>query len=303
MIDDVEAIRIESRPQWLQLRKKDVTASDIAAVCGVHPYSSALQVWADKMDITTVEENNAMQRGRWLEDGVINALREAHPDWVINKPGAYLRSPSLRIGCTPDAWAKSPEGMFVIQCKVVARSVFERDWVDGPPLYYQLQTLTEAKLSNMPRAKLAALVISEFGADLEEFDVPLIDAAWAKCCSSVDTFWNLVAKGQKPAADYGKDADVIGKIYRANAGLGEPIDLSHDNRAMTLAEKYQQLGKLERDTAAERKAVRAEIVEKLGGARIAKLGTWKITNTPVHIEPFQNKGSDYDRLTVTAPKG
>lgn len=302
IINDVEAHRIESREQWLRLRKQDITASDIGAIVGVHPYSSPLQVWADKMDLTTVEENNAMRRGRWLEDGVLSALREEYPTWKISKPGAYLRSPSLRIGATPDAFAITPEGHRIIQCKVVAKTIFERDWVDGPPLYYQLQTLTEAKLSDMPLASLAALVVSEFGADLELFDVPINEAAFDRCARSVREFWEMIAVGKKPAADYTKDGEAISKIYRANRGEADPVDLSHDNRMLELVAKYQRDGSAIKGLEEERKATKAEMVEKLGGARKAIVGTWKVSNTPVDVKAHEVRASSYDRLTVTAPK-
>ena len=33
---------------WLELRKHDLTASDVPAVFGVHAYRSALRVWHEK---------------------------------------------------------------------------------------------------------------------------------------------------------------------------------------------------------------------------------------------------------------
>lgn len=301
MIEDVQVHKIESRQQWLALRKQDVTASDLAAVCGVSPYSSPLQVWADKFDKLTIEENNVMRRGRWLEDGVIAALREERPDWKISKPGAYLRSPSLRIGCTPDAWANTPDGPAVVQCKIVAKRVFETAWVDGPPLYYQLQTLAEAKLSNMDQAYLAALVIDEFTADLEVFPVPLLEPAWGRCVETVRQFWQMVERGEKPAADYAKDGATIGKLYRSVTG-GEPIDLTHDNRMVQVVREYTQEGQKEKAAKLARDALKAEIVEKLHGHRKAIVGDTKISNSPVSVKEHFVKASDYDRLTVTPPK-
>ena len=58
------------RQQWLELRMRDITASDVGAVCGVSPYrnNSAAKVWALKKGlIPPDEETSRMRAGRWFE--------------------------------------------------------------------------------------------------------------------------------------------------------------------------------------------------------------------------------------------
>lgn len=303
-IDDIQRIPVTGRAQWLGLRKRDVTASDIGAVCGIHPIASALSVWAEKTGRITVEENNVMRRGRWLESGVIDAVAETHPDWVITRPRCYVRSPSLRMGATPDAWVATGKGsahqIFNMQCKVVSRTVFERDWAEGPPLYYQLQAMQEAVLSGMTQTKLAALVISEFTADLEVVDVPLNAAAWGRCVETVARFWQLVDAGGQPAPDYGKDADVIGALFRSMPG-GEPRDLTGDNRMTQVCAEYCRLGAEIKALEAQREPYKGEILDKLGGSPKATVSGFKVSNTHIHAE-VKAHVRDYDRLTVSAVK-
>lgn len=300
MIPDVERHKIQSRAQWLSMRKLDVTASDIAAVCGVSPYSSALQVWADKTGQLVTEENNAMRRGRWLENGVIAAVKEEHPDWMIVQPGHYLRSPSLRIGATPDAVVTVGPARAILQCKVVSRPVFEEQWQGGPPLYYLLQTLTEMNLEGTATGYLAALVIDTFTADLEIFPVGQNAPAWMRICDAVAAFWKIVDAGGKPAANYGVDGEAIAKLYRAVKD-SPPVDMTNDNRLAELCFEFNHRGSLMRALDGERDALKAEIVEKLGGASKAKAQGFKIANTPILAE-VKAHTREYDRLTVTKDK-
>ena len=66
-----------------------------------------------------------------------------------------------------------------MQCKVIARPIFDRDRKnpdpdgrDSPPAMYVLQTLTEAMLWGALKAHIAALVIDTFSAELRMFEVP-----------------------------------------------------------------------------------------------------------------------------------
>ena len=165
----VERIPIESRDAWLELRRQDVTASDVAAVCGVDPRKTPLQVYAEKLGLIPQQiDNQIMRRGRWLEAAFIEALADKQSQWETRRAKIYLRDPAIRIGATPDIVAIDPEreGIGIIQCKVVSRPVFRSQWLDegeGPitaPLSYQLQTLTESMLANVDWAVIAALIVS-----------------------------------------------------------------------------------------------------------------------------------------------
>ncbi len=303
MLDTV-SIPIRDRASWLEMRRQDVTASDIAAVCGVHPTRSALQVWADKFNPQGDQDNKMMRRGRWLEDAVIFAFREGLPEWEINKPGIYVRSPSLRIGCTPDALAYDNQYHRIVQCKVVARSVFE-EWEGVAPLNYQLQVVTESKLT-CPDATigfLACLVISEFSAELEIFEIPILDEAWERAKSGVAAWWSDVNAGRKPRADYTKDGEVISRLYKSQDFGADPVDLSADNRLHELCDAYKGRGEAIKALEADRAATKAEIVEKLAGQPKAICGAFKISNTTVNKAEYFVKASSHDRLTISISKG
>ena len=89
------------------LRPHYLNASEVGAAAGVDPHKSRLQLYCEKTgELPAQEDNAAMQRGRWLESGVVAALIDHHPDWDIRYPlDLYFCDPETRQGCTPDAAA------------------------------------------------------------------------------------------------------------------------------------------------------------------------------------------------------
>ena len=99
----IETRTIKSREEWLKWRKEDVTASAAAALLGLHPYTTLLQLYMDKTGIVPLEgDSPAMRRGRLLEPLALELIREARPDWEVWKAEDYVRDPQHRLGATPD---------------------------------------------------------------------------------------------------------------------------------------------------------------------------------------------------------
>jgi len=54
--------------KWLNERRKGIGGSDAAAICGLSPYRTPLQVWQDKRGLSgVIPENEAMEWGKRLE--------------------------------------------------------------------------------------------------------------------------------------------------------------------------------------------------------------------------------------------
>lgn len=296
----VERIPVTSREQWLELRRHDVTASDVAAVLGLSPYKTPLRVWAEKTGRAKEgQENAAMRRGRWLEGAVIHALEEERLRWAITnlRSSVYLRDSKARIGATPDAVAASADGEIIIQCKVVARPVFD-SWTDGPPLGYQLQTLTEAMLWGAKYAVIAALVIDTFTAELVVFNIERHAEAEQKIRAAAKKFWSDIESGEAPKADYSRDGELLAHLYKPRDEI-EPLDLSANNRLPELLEQRRQLKELIKHGEKDCAAMDAEIVEALKGATVGILPGWQISHRIQHRQEVVIAAKSFPVLRVT----
>jgi predicted phage-related endonuclease len=282
----IEKIKIKSFEQWQQLRHRDVTASVVAAVTGFHPYETPAGLWHAKTsdEPLKIEDNPAMRRGRRLERVVAEIFLEENPGWTIKKAHVYLRDPKLRLGATPDFFARDPEGRRVIvQAKTVDPWEFKRGWTvedtDGnpvvrPPLWIILQTLTEAMLSNAHRGIIAALVV-DGSLPLHLHEVERHRDAERRIKEDVQKFWASVEAGKEPQFNYERDGALLAAMYPHDDG--DELDLRADNRAPAVLEERETVMGQITSLKKRKDALDAELIAKLKDAPSAKINGWRLT--------------------------
>lgn len=292
----IEIIPIEDRESWLRWRKGDLTGSDIAAIAGWHPYRTALRVYAEKRGLISgaLDDNDTLARGRWMEAAIIEAMRERHPAWEIKRLKVYVRDGVLRIGGTPDAAAVAPErdGIGVIEAKVVAASIFRKNWeseevdeetgeitdiVAEAPAHFQLQNALYGNLMGASWGIVAALVVSEYGAKLREFEVPYLPAVWTRMQNEARIFWQLYDAGRAPAWRAPEDLENLAQIHSNPDPTLPAVDLSRDNEIIELLERRAAAMLAIKAHTATVDTVKTEVLGRLGDATAAIVPGWTIT--------------------------
>ena len=278
----IEHRAITNRNEWLEWRKQDVTASVIGALFGVHPYTTALRIYAEKRgtEFPEAEDNKAMRRGRWLEPAVAKAVSEKQECWRLTAPNLYLRDPDLRLGATPDFYIENdPRGLGILQCKTVAPSVYHRDWLGGkePPLWVTLQCATEMMLADAAFGAVAVLLVDPHDMDCDILEVPRNPAAEDKIISAVRSFWQQVANGIEPDPDFARDADVI-KAMVPRETPGKVVDLTGNNELPNMLATRAALMERIKEDEGRCEEITAEIKYLLGDAEVATgIPDWRIT--------------------------
>lgn len=272
----VERISSKERTEWLKARHQDVTASAVGALFGCHPYMTALELYLEKTTEEIEDVDNAvLRRGRILESAVAAAAAETK-GWEPAKCEHYYRNPALRLGATPD-YLINTTGLCPLQCKTVDPRVFERDWEPDsqPPLWIQLQVLTEAMLLDAPEGWVGALVLSRNYPD-HYYRVERNAGAEARIIKAVEEFWARVGDKNMPSPDYARDSGAIAKLFPNDDG--NMLDLTGDNFLPSLLDERSLLKAEVSEREARLKAIDAEIKNKLGPASGATLNGWKVTN-------------------------
>lgn len=284
----IERIPIDpskDRSTWLALRQRDITASDVPAVCGEGMFGSAARVWAEKRGlIGAAEMSEPMKRGLWGEAAVFEALGWEFPDWEIRRAKVYLRAPEIGIGATPDGAAVRPDmdGVGIVQAKVISAPVFQADWIgpdadiDDPvapisaPFAYQLQTLTESMLANAAWAVLAVLVVDTFKWRLRMVPVQRHAQAEERICENVITFRKrYLETGIQPPMDPELDEDLVRKLYPDDNGA--EVDLSSDNQMPEFVSLLEDARARKKAAEQDEKTAKTGIAEKMGSAAIARI--------------------------------
>jgi predicted phage-related endonuclease len=292
----IERHQIVDREQWLELRRADLTASDIGIVCGEGAYASQAELYAEKKQLRPpLVDSGVLRRGRWGEASCFEALLDENPGWEIRRAKLYLRDPELRLGCTPDGFAIAPEreGVGVVQAKTVSRYIFRHTWMHDPdddlkygdadpPEGYRLQTLTEMMLADAAWGVLAVLINSEFDWSFRLFDVERDDEIEDRIKYNVLKFWHdYLDPGIMPPFDPQRDERLVKLLYPKDTGT--TIDLTRDNRALALVEDlvFKKAGRKRLDVEIE--GIETELKGKIGDNSFATLAdgrrlSWRVQN-------------------------
>jgi predicted phage-related endonuclease len=304
----IERRPITSRAEWLEWRMQDVTASDVAALFGVHPYGrTALSVWAEKSGLTGgLADSPVLRRGRWAEPAVLAMLADERPTWIIRPARVYLRDASIRLGATPDAVAIDPErpGVGLVQIKTATERVYERDWTnDEPPIGYQLQALTEAMLAGASWAAIAALIMdANAGWEPVIFGVPRHAEAEARIRARVARFWSDLEAGLMPAVNPELDAETVAAIYPKALVKDPALDLSHDNELPLLLTARAICKATIKDAETQISRIETDLKAKLREHEQAVAPGWTISWKNQHRDAYTAPAADFRVLRITATK-
>ena len=264
-----EDIRRDSRPiedvgSWLDQRRGHVTASRVGALFGVHPYLSREQLAAELGGRSTKGDTPSLRRGRVLEVAVIEALREAHPDWRIVRARDYHWIEAYRLGATPDAYLDD-DGL--IEVKTVRPDVWDK-WHGRPPIAYVLQLLTGLICSGRTRGVLACMVLSS-DYPVHEVDVGRHPEAERRIIEATRAWWEQYDAG---ALAPPQSADELAALL----DNGEHLDWSSNDEMRLLLEQRRALKAEVSAKTQQLGAIEYTLKNNLGPASSAWMPGWHV---------------------------
>lgn len=215
-----------------------VGGSEIAAVAGENPWEGPITIYERKIGIAPeVEDNTDMQRGRFLEGGIL--------EWTAHCRGTkILRNDKLHRNPEYPVCIATPDGFEFVE--TFARAVAEAKaprrgdrWRHpdedraGFPRYVMAQAQWEMLACQLPAGIVVALIygepwIYEVAAD-QDLQAALLDA-------SLD-FWKHVENRDPPDPELPGEASVFGRLVaQKGSDLVAPASVEE---AAELARKYR----------------------------------------------------------------
>lgn len=196
-----------NKQEWLRERKNYLGGTDLAAICGLSPYRTALDVYLDKTSDDIAEDtNSAMRWGTLLEDAVARAYSEDTGYSVSIEPNTIYHPEYKFLGANIDRWVGDKE--YILECKT-AGFTKAKEWgdlgTDQIPESYLVQVAYYAAICDVPKVDIAVLIggqdfriyTYERNKDLEEKLIKIGVNFWhnhiekripPKCVSTRDTF-------------------------------------------------------------------------------------------------------------------
>ena len=101
---------VTGSPEWASL----VTASKVAGILGVSPWTSQRATWhLMRGDLTREEPTDVQRRGQYLEDGVLRWWMDQHPEYAHTVTQPWCTTVPWG-GAQPDVRARTKDGRVVL---------------------------------------------------------------------------------------------------------------------------------------------------------------------------------------------
>ena len=259
------------KTDWLKYRKKGITGTDAGAICGLNPYSSAFQIYQDKITDEIEEfDNESMRQGRDLEEYVARRFSEESGLKVRRANAIFQNEENPFMLADFDRLIVGQKAG--LECKTVSPYSSDK-WNDGNiPLHYQMQVQHYLAVSGFDCWYIAAVIFGrEFLIRKIERDEELINYL-------IDIergFWyNNVLAGIMPEPD-GSDncSEMIAKMY-FKGQENKTIKLSGYKEIL---DRRADLDKLIKKMEKEKKEIDQKIKMEMQDATVALEAGYKIS--------------------------
>lgn len=260
-----------SREEWLSYRKQGLGGSDAGAVCGVNPYVSPLQVFADKTSEEISDyDNEAMRQGRDMENYVAGRFMEATGKRVRRANAMFQDETYPFMIADVDRLVVSERAG--LECKTVNLYSAEK-WKGGQiPAHYKLQCYHYMAVLNLDCFYIAALI---FGKDFIYHKIERDEEVIQNLREIEKDFWEKhVLTGIPPAPDGSEAADewIKRKLQFASKGKSIPL-LGFDDKLRRREEVTVQMEQLK----VEKAQIEQEVKLYMGDAEAAENGRYRVT--------------------------
>lgn len=234
-----------SRNDWLQMRKTGIGGSDAGAVCGLNPYSSAMNVFYDKTSEELSDfDNEAIRQGRDLEEYVARRFMEQTGKRVYRSNKMYRSTAHPFMLADIDRLISGENAG--LECKTVSPYMADK-WIGNEiPPHYMIQCHHYMAVTGKEAWYIAAVILGQ-GFLYRKI---LRDESLIQNLTSIEEqFWkNHVLTGKMPDPDGSKACDEVLAQYFKTAASGSSIPLiGFDEKLKRREELSCLIQKLERE--------------------------------------------------------
>ena len=215
-----------TREEFLARRRQGLGGSDMAAIMGLSPWRSPMDVFRDKIgDAPENEANDAMYWGNQLEELVAQEFAK-RTGYKIQRRTAQYQHPTIPylIGNLDRLILNRPDGPEILEVKTTS-AYGKRDWEGGQaPLHYRIQLMHYLDITGYGRGYLAVLI---GGNDFRMVPVERDESLIAQMHAAAEAFWLCVETGTPPVVDGSQaTADALKALYPIANGTS--VELPED---------------------------------------------------------------------------
>lgn len=260
-------------PQWLEMRKKGIGASEAAAVVGLSPWSTPLEIFLRKTgQLAEKEQTDAMRMGHLLEPVIWTRFNELTGIPVITRPvGLIAHREHDFILATPDALVHPEnEDLQIGESKSTnwRRAAEMGENPEDVPMDWLVQVQQQLAVTELQVGRLAVLLD---GRTLLNFRIERNQNLIEALIEAETEFWQRIQNNDPPPPNFShKSMPLLIKELFGNVSEHRVVDLSEEAAAGVVR-------------AMEIKAEIKRLEEELG--RMESAFKYEIGDAPVGILP------------------
>lgn len=288
------------RAEWIAERKTGIGSSDAAAVIGLNPYRSALEVYLDKTGISEDrEDSEQLELGREIEP-VLRRMYEKRTGLTLQGSPPLMRHSqhTFMIANLDDV---REDGRIVELKNVGLRmsKLWGDDGTDEIPEYYICQVQHQMAVAGCDVADVCALI---GGQRFKIFTVPRNERFIKVMIELEAQFWDRVVNLNPPEPDFTHPQ----ALRAVQALVGNPAS----EKLISLNPSYVDTVRAFQDAkhqATELKKLadryKAELTFAMQDAGTASVGGYMITRKTVNKREYTVAAQSYVDLRVKEPQG
>ena len=183
-------------PEWHELRNTEgvISGSEIGAILGLSPFTSAVTLWAEKTGRIErdVVGNTAMRLGQLVEPAIRQLYQESHTDHVVEEVGTYASVHASWMHANPDAVCLDETGQgYILEIKHTAL------YWDAVPEHYKAQVFWYMFVFGLKKSVFAVVNAGRY----KEYEVLWDDFEWQAMLQRVTDFRQNVLDNLQPEWD------------------------------------------------------------------------------------------------------
>ena len=269
-------VRQVDRERWLAERRMGLGGSEVAALFGLHPYKSALEVYADK--IGRGPDNDAGEVALWgqiFEEPILTEYARRSGREILHSNELLIRHDRPWHRCTPDAiqLTRPPPGCNgpgIGECKMTGFG----DWDEEIPPHVLVQVQHELWVTGAEWGTLVWLPVPE--RKLRWRDILPHREFQSVLAEKCDEFWLRVIEQRPP------DADGTSSARRALYSL-EPDLLEEcaefDDDALLVADELDAINRHMKALEKRKELINSRVLQTLGPHKVGLLPDGRYFNS------------------------
>ena len=282
------------KEKWLKYRKAGITGTDAGAICGLNPYSSAFQVYQDKItQEIELSDNEAMRQGRDMEEYVAKRFAE-ETGFRVRKANAIFQNEQypFMLADFDRLLVGQKAGL---ECKTVSPYSADK-WRDGKiPVHYMMQVQHYLAVSGYDCWYVAALIFGkEFIIRKVERDEELI-----RYLTTIELkFWydNVLSRVMPDPDGTDKCSEEIAKLYFKSKKEKAVELLGFDS----MIQRREELDALIKKMEKEKNTIDQKIKLEMKDATVGLSGKYKVSWPAVESTRLDTKRLKNEQPAVYA---